>query len=70
MVAYGTEKPKTYRPRLVDERLQNLGCRALGVVVPELMHLVSSRVRVHLLGARWACVRLGLYVDGRKASHI
>ena len=54
----------------LDERLQNLGCRALGVVVPELMHLVSSRVRVHLLGARWACVRLGLYVDGRKASHI
>lgn len=24
MVAYGTEKPKTYRPRLVDERLQRL----------------------------------------------
>ena len=26
MVAYGTEKPKTYRPRLVDERLQRLLC--------------------------------------------
>lgn len=24
MVAYGTEKPQSYRPRLVDERLQRL----------------------------------------------
>ena len=40
MVAYGTEKPQAYRPRLVDERLQRL-LSTVGAVAVSYTHLYA-----------------------------
>ena len=55
MVAYGTEKPKTYRPRLVDERLQRL---------------LSTFGAVEIRGTKWCGKSWAALAFGESVVHL
>ena len=55
MVAYGTEKPKTYRPRLVDERLQRL---------------LSTFGAVEIWGTKWCGKSWAALAFGESVVHL
>ena len=55
MVAYGTEKPKTYRPRLVDERLQRL---------------LSTFGEVEIRGTKWCGKSWAALAFGESVVHL
>ena len=55
MVTYGTEKPKTYRPRLVDERLQRL---------------LSTFGAVEIRGTKWCGKSWAALAFGESVVHL
>ena len=55
MIAYGTEKPKTYRPRLVDERLQRL---------------LSTFGAVEIRGTKWCGKSWAALAFGESVVHL
>ena len=55
MVAYGTEKPQAYRPRLVDERLQRL---------------LSTFGAVEIRGAKWCGKSWAALAFGESVVHL
>lgn len=55
MVAYGTEKPQAYRPRLVDERLQRL---------------LSTFGAVEIRGTKWCGKSWAALAFGESVVHL
>ena len=55
MVAYGTEKPQSYRPRLVDERLQRL---------------LSTFGAVEIRGTKWCGKSWAALAFGESVVHL